>query len=139
MRASLLRVLLWIAIVVTAASCGGAQAITRKRELIAGIDDLCKCTGLQRKSDLLSQAGASASVILSADGLSEKYWIDFVDGHPATFGPDRYKPHWGQPLVKSAAERRLCLSVIQGLDQCQYNWSHFGKPELALDSPRGCR
>ena len=139
MHASLLSVFLCIAIVVSAAPCGGAEAHYSKRELIAGIDELCKCTGLQRKSGLLSQAVDSASVILSADGLSEKYWIDFVEGHPATFGPDRYKPHWRQPLVKSATERRLCLGVIQRLDQCRYTWSHFGRPEIAMDSPRGFR
>jgi hypothetical protein len=140
MRAPLLRGSLCAAVVViTAVACNGGTY--SKRQLIAGIDDFCKCTGLQRKSGLLSLArdGESAIVMLSADGVSEKYSIEFVDGHPATFGPVNYKPHWGQPLVKSIAQRKLCLRVIQRLDQCQYSWSHFGKPEIATDTPRGFR
>ena len=140
MRAPLLRGLLCVAaVVITATACNGSTY--SKRQLIAGIDDFCKCTGLQRKSDLLSLArdGGSATVMLSADGVSEKYWIEFVDGHPAIFNPVHYKPHWGQPFVKSSAQRKLCLGVIQRLDQCHYSWLHFGKPEIAMDTPRGFR
>jgi hypothetical protein len=138
MRASLLLGSVCTAIVVVAAApC--AEATYSERELVAGIDDLCKCTGLQRKSGLLSRVGDSATVLLSADGVSEKYWIGFVDGHPGTFGPDHYKPHWGQSLVQNRAQRELCLRVIQRLDQCQYSWSHFGKPEVKMDAPRGFR
>ena len=99
MRAPLLRGSLCAAVVViTAVACNGGTY--SKRQLIAGIDDFCKCTGLQRKSGLLSLArdGESAIVMLSADGVSEKYSIEFVDGHPATFGPVNYKPHWGEAM-----------------------------------------
>jgi hypothetical protein len=140
MRAPLPCLSLCIAILV-AASVACQAASFSKRELIAGIDEMCKCTGLQRKSGLLSltRDKESAVVSLSADGVSERYRIQFFEGHPAFFGPENYKPHWGQPRVKSVSQRKLCLRVIQRLEKCEYNWGHFGEAEIRMDTPRGFR
>jgi hypothetical protein len=140
MQAAFLRISLCIAILIIASVACQAAAYS-KRELIAGIDDMCKCTGLLRKSGLLSLArdGQSAVVRLSADGVSERYWIQFVDGRPGFFGPENYKPHWGQSLVKTVSQRRLCLAAIQRLDKCDYSWGHFGEAEIRMDTPRGFR
>ena len=140
MQAALLRVLLCIAIL-TIPSVACQAAVYSKRELIAGIDHMCKCTGLMRKSGLLSLARdrESAVVRLSADGVAEKYWIQFVDGRPEFFGPENYKPHWGQSLVKTVSERRLCFGAIRRLDNCDYSWGHFGEAEIRMDTPRGFR
>ena len=108
-------------------------------KLLAEIDELCKCTGLQRKSGVLSREGEYVTLLMSADGVAKKYWIELVDGHPATFGIEWYKVHFKLPLVKDAARRKFCVSVVERLDKCRFSWAHYGKPEVTVDTPYGFR
>jgi len=107
--------------------------------LLAEIDQLCKCTGLQRKSGVLWREGDDVTLLMSADGITKKYWIELVDGHPATFGIEWYKVHYELPLVKDAAKRKFCVNVVERLDKCRFSWAHYGKPEVAVDAPYGFR
>src|SRR5437763_12406627 len=86
-----------------------------KREL-SEIDSLCRCAGLQRKSGIQSRHGDNISVLLAADGVTEKYWMSLTDGAPSEFGPDNYRVRWQLPPVEDVKTRRFCINRVKQLD-----------------------
>jgi hypothetical protein len=115
------------------------SAAANTPKLLAEIDELCKCTGLQRRSGVLSCEAGYVTLLMSADGVTKRYWIELLAGHPATFGIEWYKPHYQLPLVKDAATRKFYISVVERLDKCSFSWAHYGKPQVAVDAPYGFR
>jgi hypothetical protein len=125
---------------VCAVAVCAATAAEKPSDLLAEIDDLCKCTGMERKTGVLSRKGDRITLRMSADGITKTYWFDLVDGrYPATFGPEGYKVHYELPLVKNAAQKVFCVGVVKRLDTCKASWDHYGKPEVAVDPPWGFR
>ena len=55
------------------------------------------------------------------------------------FGPEGYKVHYELPLVESAVQRKFCVGVVERLDNCKFSWDHYGRPEVAVDTPYGFR
>ena len=82
---------------------------------------ICRCTGLQRKSGVqkverfnTKERGYGVTVVLSADGVAEKYWCRFSgDRHITEFAPTGGQMRWELPPVQSARERALCLEAIE--------------------------
>ena len=82
---------------------------------------ICRCTGLQRKSGVqkverfnTKERGYGVTVVLSADGVAEKYWCRFSgDRHITEFAPTGGQMRWELPPVQSARERALCLEAIR--------------------------
>src|SRR5882672_6006751 len=136
MRANWFPSLFLLAVVALSAPVRAAQS---QRELLSDIDALCRCTGLQRKSDIKSRDADIVELFLAADGVTEKYWIRLTDGHPSAFGPDNYRVHWELPAVKDSERRHFCIDRVKRLDKSQFSWGHFGKPDVVIDSPRGFR
>jgi hypothetical protein len=120
-------------------SVNASMAAPGSKQLLSEIDALCRCTGMQRKSDIQSNDGAIAELLLAADGVAEKYWIRLTDDHPSGFGPDNYTVRWELPRVKNAARRRTCISIVERLNKCKFSWQRYGKPEVVVDAPRGFR
>ena len=89
-----------------------------EREILAQIDMICRCTGLQRKSGVqkverfnTAERGYGITVTLAADGASEKYWCRFTgDRHITEFAPSGGQMRWELPPVQRARERARCLS-----------------------------
>jgi hypothetical protein len=114
-----------------------------EREILAQIDMICRCTGLQRKSGVqkverfnTAERGYGITVTLAADGVSEKYWCRFTgDRHITEFAPSGGQMRWELPPVQSARERVRCLEAIKRLDHCDVTWGHYGKPIIGIDSP----
>ena len=114
-----------------------------EREILAQIDMICRCTGLQRKSGVqkverfnTAERGYGITVTLSADGVAEKYWCRFTGDRQLTeFAPTGGQMRWELPPVKSARERALCLAAIKRLDRCEVTWAHYGKPIIGIHSP----
>jgi hypothetical protein len=100
---------------------------------------VCRCTGLQRRSDIQSNNGEIVELLLAADGMKETYWIRLSNGHPAEFGPDDYQVRWQLPTVKDPKRRQFCLAVVDRLNKSEFSWEHYGTPEVAIDAPRGFR
>ena len=123
----------------------GSTALTAReeREILAQIDMICRCTGLQRKSGVqkverfnTAERGYGITATLAADGVSEKYWCRFTgDRHITEFAPSGGQMRWELPPVQSARERALCLEAIKRLDHCDVTWAHYGKPIIGIDSP----
>ena len=113
------------------------------REILAQIDMICRCTGLQRKSGVqkverfnTAERGYGITVTLAADGISEKYWCRFTgDRHSTEFAPSGGQMRWELPPVQDARERALCTAAIKRLDKCDVTWAHYGKPIIGIDSP----
>jgi hypothetical protein len=114
-----------------------------EREILAQIDMICRCTGLQRKSGVqkverfnTAERGYGITLTLAADGVSEKYWCRFTgDRHITEFAPTAGQMRWELPPVQSARERVLCLAAVKRLDKCDVTWAHYGKPIIGIDSP----
>ena len=114
-----------------------------EREILAQIDMICRCTGLQRKSGVqkverfnTAERGYGITVTLAADGVSEKYWCRFTgDRHITEFAPTGGQMRWELPPVQSARERALCLAAVKRLNKCDVTWGHYGKPIIGIDSP----
>lgn len=129
-----------LAALICAVAVSTATASENHSAVLAEIDELCKCTGLQRKSTVLSRKGDSITLRMSADGVTKTYWFDLVDGrYPATFGPEGYKVHYELPLVKNAAQKKFCVGVVKRLDSCKASWDHYGEPEVSVDGHWGFR
>ena len=107
-----------------------------KREL-SEIDSLCRCTGLQRKSGIQSRHGNLITVLLAADGVTEKYRMHLTNGAPSEFEPENYRVRWDLPAVQDAKIKRFCINRVKQLDKSRFSWAHFGKPDVVIDSPRG--
>jgi hypothetical protein len=125
-------------LLIFALSCATCLADSN-RKLLAEIDSLCQCTGLQRKSDVLSNNGKLISVLVAVDGVTEKYWMRLTGDAPSEFGPDKYQVRYELPDVKDPKRRRFCIDRVKRLDKSRFSWAHFGKPDVVVDSPRGFR
>jgi hypothetical protein len=148
---ALMIVFFWL----TAAQAETLRPVTpeEKKHLIAGIDNLCKCTRLQRKSDLNfakhyrgpGYEGYEVTVLMAADGVTAEYEVGFGsdDRYPYRLWQKGYTTQvakgTGNDTLKSASDRRFCLEVIKRLDQCKPSWEHFGKPWIQKDGRRGFR
>jgi hypothetical protein len=136
--------LLMVALCVSGHISGGSTALTAReeREILAQIDMICRCTRLLRKSGVqkverfnTAERGYGITVMLAADGASEKYWCRFTgDRHITEFAPSGGQMRWELPPVQSAPERALCLEAIKRLDHCDVAWAHYGKPTIGRDS-----
>jgi hypothetical protein len=124
-------------------AASAALPAREEREILAQIDMICRCTGLQRKSGVqkverfnTAERGYGITVTLAADGVSEKYWCRFTgDRHITEFAPTGGQMRWELPPVQSARERALCLAAVKRLDKCDVTWAHYGKPIIGIDSP----
>lgn len=123
-------------LLLSAAVCSASPS---SKKLLSEIDALCRCTGLQRKSDIQSNNGEIVELLMAADGVTERYWIRLSDGHPGEFGPDDYTVRWELPPVEDSKRRRFCVGVVDRLNKSQFSWQHYGKPEVVIDAPRGFR
>lgn len=102
---------LLILLIVFAITSGTCLADS-KREL-AEIDSLCQCTGLQRKSGIQSRGGGGLiSLLVAADGVTEKYWMRLLNDAPCEFGPDNYQIRYELPDVKDQKRRKFCIDRI---------------------------
>jgi hypothetical protein len=125
----------------------GALSPSEEREILAEIDMICRCTGLQRKSGVqkverfnTKERGYGITVVLSADGVAQKYWCRFTgDRHITEFAPSGGQMRWELPPVQSTRERALCLEAIKRLDHCDVTWPHYGKSIIGIDSPNRYR
>jgi len=137
--------LLTLALCVSGHMSDGSTALTAReeREILAQIDMICRCTGLQRESGVqkvdrfnTTERGYGITVTLAADGASEKYWCRFTgDRHITEFAPSGGQMRWELPPAQSASARALCLVAIKRLDHCDVTWAHYGKPIIGIDSP----
>jgi hypothetical protein len=119
-----------------------ALSASEESQILSEIDMICRCTGVQRKSGVqkverfnTKERGYGITVVLSADGVAEKYWCRFTgDRHITEFAPSGGQMRWELPAVQSARERALCLDAIKRLDRCDVVWAHYGKPVIGIDS-----
>jgi hypothetical protein len=148
---ALLIALFWV----TAAQATTSRPVTakEKKHLIAGIDNLCKCTGLQRKSGLKvaehyrepGDERYNVTALMAADGVTAEYefWFGADDRYPLHLWQKGYTTQvakgTGADTLKSASDRRFCLEVIEYMDQCKPRWQHFGKAMIQKDGRRGFR
>jgi hypothetical protein len=135
---------LTLALCVSGHTSGSSTTLTAReeRQILAQIDMICRCTGLQRTSGVqkvelfnTAERGYGITVTLSADGSSERYWCRFTgDGHITEFAPSGGQMRWELPPVHSARARALCLEAIKQLDHCDITWAHYGNPMIGIDS-----
>lgn len=124
-----------------------------KSNLITGIDNLCKCTGLQRKSGLRlaehyrlsDDEGYNVTLLMAADGVVGEYVFHFgMDGrYPVGFYQKNYTPDvakgTGADTLKNESDRKFCLGVVKRLDSCKPRWDHYGRAMIQKDGRRGFR
>jgi hypothetical protein len=124
-------------------AASSALTISEEHEILEQINMICRCTGLQRKSGVqkvkrfnTKERGYGITVLLSADGVVEKYWCRFTgDRHITEFAPSAGQMRWELPPVQNARSRALCTEAIKRLDHCEMTWAHYGKPIVGIDSP----